>query len=473
MIPFKNKKAVVLGAMMPGQAAVRLLHKQGCKVTLVGVAATELDRQRMREYLKGVPFEYHNDEEIDRDYLKSFDLVVLTPGGGRTFTAQVEEARKAGATVLSELDLALMFLRAPLIAVTGTNGKTTAVHVIKSIFEKSGKKVLTAGGEYEEYCEVAINPDKCDYYIFEINSSCLIRARSIAPQIAVLLNIHSGHSERHPTFKEYAEAKAKIFIDQKPEQFLVFPAQMKTVVELIQEKNPKSQRFPFSFSGPLAKGIYTDIPQKKYVFVNPKSGTSTFDYSRLGLVGIHNIETAMVGVCVAKLCGLQDALVQQALQELKAPRDRMEPLQKIAGVQYINDARASNAVATYAALYGFPDRSVILIAGGQLAPFLSDSGLLEMIKQKVHTLVIFGSARREFHRVWEGLTDSYVVPDLKDAVELASKKAEKGFTVLFSPASRPEFHSHGSTQRRGDEFRRCVEEVSEMNRARQVVQRRI
>lgn len=472
MASLRGKKIAVLGTLDPGVSAVRFLGKQGAKVSLFGLT-TDLTTQRIREELKGIPYEFHPGPEIAKGVLNEFDGVVLTPGGGRLFQSRIDEARAAGVKVITDLDLALTHYKAPVIAVTGTNGKSTVVHLLKAIMEAAGKKVVAAGGDYLDFGDSLLQSGALDYVLLELNSSRLDRVATLNPFIAVMMNIYAGHSERHKSFKDYALAKGKIYRDQKPGNYFVFQKFSEPIQRLIKEQPPQGQMVPFAFKGPLEQGAWLDPANKELVFAGAGGEKSIVRLDRFSLPGTHNVENALAAFTVAKLCGISDEAVQKAFEQAGPPRDRMEIVAKLDGVVYINDARASNSTATLSSLHGFPDRSVVLVAGGEISPHSEDKYLLEMMKKKVKVLVIFGTKRRQFFKIWGETAETFVVPELKDAVEVASNHAEKGNIVLFSPASRPEMHTHGSTQKRGEEFRRVVKEVEEMVKARRTLSRRI
>ncbi len=464
MINLKNKRVAVLGLLHPGLATIEFACKQGAKVKAYGFA-TDAEKGKIHEQLKGHSFELIT-EDLKPDGLQDSEIILLTPGGSRRYASQLEHERAQSKPIFTDLELACSIWKAPVIAVTGTNGKSSVVKIIQTLFETAHKKVLVAGGDYEDFSRALLKPASVDYVILELNSSRLARVAHFHPHVAVFLNLYAGHSERHATFKEYAEAKAKIFIEQTEKDFVVFSSE--TVYKLLKDKGCKAQRFPFSVSHRLTRGVYLDSSSKQIVFSDDQNedNFSAFSFSNLGLVGNHNLENCMAAIAVAKICNLPDEAIQKALESLKALPDRMEPLQKIEGIRYFNDAKSVNPIATYSVLHGFEDHSVVLIAGGRFTPHAENKYFSEMLAKKVRCLILIGTERRQFHKLWGENLESYVVPTLKDAVELAAQKSEKGNSVVFSPASPPELHVHGSTQKRGETFRRLVRERAEIINSR-------
>lgn len=454
----KGKRIAVIGTLRHGLATVRLLADRGAEVDLYGI---EGDSEKIRDSLAGVPFNLMPGE-ISKDALESYHGIVLTPGGGRLFPVAIAEAAKKGVKVLTDLDLALSQYQSPVIAITGSNGKSTVAHLIRHLLQAAGKKANCAGGEGPSFSESLIQPQPYDYAILELSSSRLSRVAKIDPFIAVLLNIYPGHGERHDSFKEYALAKAKIYRDQNEGNHLVHSAMSASIDRLLKEVPAASRKVPFSFQSGLQPGITLDPDKRRIVQRSAEGREASIDLASFPLKGTQNLENALAAVAVAKLCGLDLETIESALASVPSLPDRMEPVARVAGVEYINDARASNAMAALTSLHGFPDRSVLWISGGEWSPDAQNKNLIEMIRRKVKCLLIFGSKRRQFHKLWGSGVESYVLPVLTEAVKVAAKHAGRGDTVLFSPGLRPELHTHGTTQRRGQEFKTAVAELARL-----------
>ncbi len=471
MIQLRNKKVAVLGLLDPGIATIRFAHKQGAKVKAFGVAS-EAELARVKSELKGIAFELAAPK-IPKGGLLDADLIVQTPGSARPYKEEIEEARQKGIPILTDLELACQFYSAPIIAVTGTNGKSSVVKLIEKVLTLGGKKVLVAGGDFTDFADSLLKPGPFDHIVLELNSSRLKRVQNFHPHIAVLLNIYPGHSERHENLEEYASIKAKIFFQQTEKDFLVYESS-RFLKRLIQEKHCRAKTYPFSVVKQLPLGAsYSGLKDRQILFVSEQQDFSYFSADFPSLTGIPHVLNILAAVNVAKLCAVPDEVVQKMIADFQPIPDRLEFVRNLEGVGYYNDAKSVNLTSTAVALDSFADGSVILIAGGQYKSKQYYQKLRPQLSQKVRCLVIFGGYRKKFHEKWGEATETYIVPTLVDAVKVAAKKAEKGNKVLLSPACPPETHMHPSPHHRGEEFKRLVQEVAEMSRVRQMIPRRI
>ena len=463
MASLRSKKVVVLGLLHPGVATIRFLHQQGALVKAFGVASEE-DVRRIKSQLQGVEFEL-STPDIPKGALLAADLIIQTPGGGRRYKAEIAEAGKKGIPIVTDLELACQFFRSPIIAVTGTNGKSTVIHMVKTALELAKKKVVVAGGDYLDFAASIPLAAQCDYILLELNSSRLDRAKNFHPHIAVLTNIYPGHAERYETFEEYISIKAKIFQSQDENDYLVHPS-VPQIRTLIGDKKARAKRLPFSIGHHVEHGVQYDPKNNIALFRSFTKLENHFSLKTPALIGAHNIENYLAAIAVSKVCGLSDSIVQEMINKTPSLPDKMEILQTIDGITYINDAKAVNMAATAKSLYHCKDHSVVLITGGVYILQQQYQELIPLLKEKARSLIIFGEKRRRFYEKWKGATQIYVVPELKDAVRLATRMAEKGNVVLFSPASRPEPTVYATTHVRGEEFRRLVRDIAELSKAR-------
>jgi len=471
MLSLRNKKVTVLGLLDPGLAAIRFLQKQGAKVIAVGVV-TDAILQEIKEEFKNTPCQFFSPE-IPKNTLLNSELVIQTSGGGRKYSVEIEEARAKGVPILTDLEFACQYYQAPMIAVTGTNGKTSVVKIIQSLLEQGGKKVLVAGGDYQDFCDSLLKTGPWDFVLLELNSSRLFRLGHFHPHIAVLLNLYPGHSERHGSFEEYSKIKAKIFKELDATDYLVCQDQQE-IVDLVRGLGVKGKVFPFSFFKPPVRGTFFQAGKpRKIVFLSAKGDKHEFVADALGLEAVSDYLNLMAGVTVAKLCGIEDSQVQAGIRQFKSLPNRLEFVRSIEGVRYFNDAKSVNVASTSVALDTFPDKNVILIAGGQYKSKQFYNFLLPNLEKKVRVLVLFGEYRRKFEEKWGKATETYVVPTLMEAVQLASKFAQKGDVVLFSPACVAESHVHANPKARGDEFKRVLGEIAELAKIRHMAPKRL
>ncbi len=469
MIALRNKRAAVLGLMDAGIAAILFLQKQGAKVAGFGVATDlELDRARQRIKSSSIPL---TTEDPPPRFLEEFELVILTPGWIR-YKAEVEAARQRGTPTWSDLELACEFFKVPVIAVTGTNGKSTVMYLLKNLFAGGGKQALLAGGDYTDFGESIQAATGSDYILAELSSARLASTEKFHPHIAVLTNLYPGHAERHESFEAYGRAKGRIFAEQDAGDFLIHQYS-EEILKVLAEVGCRAKTYAFSLrknSNP--NGAYYDPQNKTAVLVEAGQESARFSLEHWPLKGAHNKENLLAALCVAKLCGIPKDSTQKTIDSITPLQNRMETVQKIEGVAYVNDAKSSNVMATICSLAEFDNGKVVLIAGGEYMSQQFYRVLQEPLKQKVRCLIIFGHYRERFFKHWGEVTETYLVPTLEEAVQLASRKAGKGESVLFSPASRPERHVHRSSEKRGLAFKKAVQDIGKMSKTRRLYQPR-
>ncbi|HKY62351.1 MAG TPA: UDP-N-acetylmuramoyl-L-alanine--D-glutamate ligase [bacterium] len=462
MLVLKGKRVAVLGLMDAGVAAIRFLAAQGAKVQAYGVA-TENDLKRIRAELKTVSYELFV-ESPTRQALESQDYVILTSGGYH-YHEVTDPLRAAGKTFLTDLELASHFYTRPIIAITGSNGKSTTIHLVKAFLEAGGKKVLTAGGDHVDFAQSLCEKTPYDYVLLELSSARLRETERFRPHIAVFLNLYPGHSDRHDSMRSYGLAKSKIFSGQGEDDFLVHQASHE-IQEIIREVGSKAKALRFSVYEELEVGIFYRSRGNSLRFRDGKGNESKYRLERFSFPGPHNIENLAAAVLVAKICGIPDEIIRKTIETVAPLPDRVELITKIGGVAYYSDARSSNAIATLKSLQTFPDGKVILIAGGEYMEHQLYWMLKDTIAKKAKALVVFGMNREHFRKHWEGSTQILMSENLETAVEIANRLAEKGDIVLFSPAARPEPAVHMTVKKRSLVFRQAVEKNAELSKVR-------
>jgi UDP-N-acetylmuramoylalanine--D-glutamate ligase len=471
MHPLKNKRVAILGLLDPGVAMVRFAAQQGAQVTAFGFH-TEREMKQVHKELKDVEAEIISKDNIPLDALLPFDLIVITTGGHRLYGGPLAKAEAAGVPVATDLEIACERYSAPIIAVTGSNGKSSVVHLIEKAIEWDGKTVMVAGGEYTKFGNTLLNPTKTNYILMELNSTRLQETRKFRPYISVFLNLYAGHVDRQKNFAEYGAAKAKIFEQQTPKDFAVIQAS--TDIAPYAQRKCKAQLYAFSFAQPVQRGAYYDKANHQGIYIAKNGDKSLFSFKKVRHpLGPHHIENFLAALTVAKILKISDEAIQKMIDTFEPMENRMELVPTMDGVRFFNDAKSINVVATARALQSFPDHSVILIAGGEYKTNQFYQTLKEVLKKKAKILIIFGIHRNSFFKKWEGCTETYVVPTLNDAVYLAYRKAERNDNILFSPAATPEPMAHKTIPNRGKDFKRLIREQSEVKRRSQYLQDRV
>lgn len=391
---FRGKKILVVGFGASGRAAVRFFQREGAEV-----AVTD-DR-----FGKNPP-----------EVFKRRDLILVSPGVPLDLPG-LKLARRYRIPIIGEFGLAAEWIQRrgiPIIAVTGTNGKSTTVTLIAEILKKGGKKVALAGNIGRPLLEVVMDDKKLDWVVAEVSSYQLETAPQFRPRIGVLLNITEDHLDRYKSMRQYASAKFRIFGEQGKGDFLIY-----------------NKDDPIIFKG-VRRARAKKIP----------------------ITGILNSQNQAAAAAVARLVGVPPAVVQKVFENFKGLPHRVEFVRRAQGVRYYDDSKGTNVDAVVKALSGFPDRRVILIAGGR------DKGgsyapLREMVQKKARLIILIGEGRHKMQKALRGKTEIVTVEKLEEAVPLAAKRAEAGDVVLLSPACSS-FDQFRDYKERGDLFQKLV-----------------
>jgi len=460
MMELKGKKVAVLGLTDDGLAMVNALSQAGARVAGFGtgtpghVKAVEQRFQKISGQLtwKGIP----------EEALTSFDLIVDTPGGGN-FIPSRDFAKKQGVKVLSDLDLALKFMPAPLIAVTGTNGKSTTVALIRDMLIQQGFKVVAVGGDFSSWAERLTDKKAYDYYVLEVNSRRLEISDSLHAHIAVLLNLYPAHGDRHEGgVPAYIEAKAKVFAHQTSKDFLIHEESAGNLRELLRIKSPPSTRVPFSLDSPLSsQGVYRS--EKDLIYRGPSGEEESYSLAKAKSRTPAYLMDLMSAIAAAKLCRVTPPNIQAVIDNFSGLPSRMEKIRTVGDVVFIDDSRATNIGATAWALAS-SSRPIIWIAGGGLVDGARLQDLPKEIKGRVKLIVLFGSDRKTLVRTLSDVAPIIEVDRLKEAVALAHQKADPKDWVIFSPFCPPDLRTQKPGRSRGSEFKKLVKDLPEAPR---------
>lgn len=443
----KGKTVLVVGLARTGVALSRFLAGAGARVTVTDqAAAPDLAASRLEIQGLGVM------EELGalQPQWQGYDFILLSPGVPLELP-WLDAARKAGIPVWGELELAGHFLKRPLIAVSGTNGKTTTTTLVGEMLKASGLKPLVGGNIGTPLVALLPQQEEADCLVVEVSSFQLDTAPHFHPQAAALLNITPDHLDRYPSFAAYIASKARLFRCQGPEDLRVLNADDAAVRAL--GRGP-GRAYYFSTSYPQAEGAWVE---PEAVRVRLAGGWEiTFPLSQIRLPGRHNLENIMAALLLALDAGAQPAACREVLAQFRGLPHRLEWVANVGGVEFYDDSKGTNVGAVARSLAHFM-RPVILIAGGRDKD--SDFSLLSpLIRAHVKALVLLGESRDLLARVWQGLAPAHMVRDLEEAVAQAQKLAQPGEVVLLSPACAS-FDMFKDYAQRGETFQRLVREV--------------
>lgn len=446
----ENKKIVVVGLGRSGVAAARFLVHQGARVTVTDsapmetlkAAAESLDGLDVRLCLGG-----HDAEDFN-----TADLVVLSPGVPHTLPI-LDPARNRGIPVIGEMELAARFVTEPILAVTGTNGKTTTTELTAEMLKRSGKRVFTGGNigtpliAYVD--DVGI---RADVVVAEVSSFQLDTSVQFRPDIAVLLNISDDHLDRYPGFGAYAESKWRIFANQRNTDTAILNAMDATVTDLM-DKCPIAAQQQYFSDRPISIGA--QIEKDRIVILDHNRVADVFSLKQSNLIGPHNHENTAAACLAARAAGATDTGIQQAVDAFKGLPHRLETVGRIRGVRFVNDSKATNVDALRRALECF-ERPVVLIMGGQNKQ-CDFAQLRSAVRRRVKTVVAMGEAKGEIASSLKGTPQQGMVgvASLEEAVEKAFAATVEGDTVLLSPACAS-FDMFDSYAHRGNRFKEIV-----------------
>ena len=446
----KNKNVLVVGLARSGVSALRLLLKEGAKVTVTDTAGKDKLVDAVSR-LKGLSISYELGGHNLETFLKS-DLIIISPGVPYK-SEYLLKAREKGIPVISEIELAYNLLKPPIIGITGTNGKSTVTTLTGELIKACKRNVFVGGNLGTALTDAVLSDKKWDAAVAEISSFQLETIRDFRPKTAVLLNITPDHLDRYDSMDEYVWAKARIFENQDKSDFAVLNADDAYTSDII--KNIKSDIILFSRLKSIDRGVYI----KGNDIVSNISGKDeiVIKTDELGIKGVHNIENAMASIAAAQLSGCPVEFMRPALKRFAGLEHRLELVKTINGVKYINDSKGTNVGAVVKSLEGFSE-PVILIAGG-----LDKGGdftpLRGLVKEKVKCLILIGKAKDKIADAVGGLTDTIFASSLEDAVNIASHKADKGDVVLLSPACAS-FDMFKNYEERGRVFKEAVSRLA-------------
>ena len=441
----KDKRALVVGLGKSGVASALFLKSRGARVT---VSDSKPEAELRSEILllldHGITVETggHGDRTF-----RGQDLIVVSPGVPFD-SPQLEQARTLGEPVIGEVELAAQFLSGPIVAITGANGKTTTTTLAGEIIAAGKFPMLVGGNIGTPAISFADQARPDTWTVLEVSSFQLETIVSFRPRIAVILNITPDHLDRHKTFANYVNAKARIFENQWPDDFAVLNADDPTTAGLADRT--RAQLFWFSRKKEVEEGSF--VRSGHILFRDGKSEREIMPLSEIPLKGAHNLENVLAGVSIGALVGCQPGQIREAVRNFKAVEHRLEFVAKIAGVDYYNDSKATNVDATIKALESFP-ANIHLILGGKDKG--SDYSVLnELLRERVKRVYTIGAAAA---KIESQIAGTEIVPSqtLENAIRRASESAATGDIVLLAPACAS-FDQFENYEHRGRVFKEIV-----------------
>ncbi len=440
-----GKRALVVGLGKSGVASALFLKAHGAKVTVSDTKSGDELRNEIPVLLDhGITVETggHGDRTF-----RGQDLIVVSPGVPVDAPPLVQ-ARALGEAVIGEIELAAQFLAGPIVAITGSNGKTTTTTLTGEIMTASGFQALVGGNIGTPAISLAERAKPETTIVLEISSFQLETIQTFRPKIAVVLNVTPDHLDRHRTFEVYVDAKARVFENQKGSDFAVLNADDLTCVAMAARTH--AEVFWFSRQKEVQHGA--SLCGGNIVFRDNSGQREIMQIAEIPLKGAHNLENVLAAVCAGALMGCAPERIRQAVCDFKAVEHRLEFVATIRGVDYYNDSKATNVDATIKALESFPSKIHLILGGKDKG---SDYTVLnDLLRQRVKRVYTIGAAAAKIESQIKG-AEVVHAETLDSAIRKANALAESGDVVLLAPACAS-FDQFKSYEHRGKTFKEIV-----------------
>jgi len=447
----KNRHIVVVGAARSGLAVASLLKRKGARVFVTDHSAiADTVKKTLKEL--GIPFE----ENGHSDKARGADFLALSPGVP-TEAPLVQEYLQAGKKVFSEIEVASWFNKSSMIAVTGSNGKTTVTNWLDHTWKKAGRDHVTGGNIGHAFSDLVEQTDVNSEAILEVSSFQLDHIKGFHPHVSMLLNVTPDHLDRYnDDFNKYAAAKFRITENQNDQDWFIYNYDdPKTAEHVASLKKKEDAPKLLAFSNQRE-------PDKNGAFVRDENIILKFNQeeevlmpiSDVNLSGKHNLNNGLATALAARASEIQSDVIRESLRTFEGVEHRLEHVRTVNGVKYINDSKATNINAVWYALDSF-DVPLTLILGGR------DKGndyseLAELIRKKVHTIIAIGEARPLIEEQLKTVVPHFeTAKTMNDAVRQAKNGAKRGEVVLLSPACSS-FDMYDNYEHRGNEFKKAV-----------------
>lgn len=447
----KGKRVTVIGGARSGLAVAKLLKKLGADVFI-----SDVKKPEQIKYVKftlndldemGIKYEFggHSDKVFDCDFM------VISPGVPSN-SEVVQKALERGIKVLSEIEVASWFCKAPIVAITGTNGKTTTTSLIGHIFKTAGIKTIVAGNIGNPFSDYVLDADEKSVVVLEVSSFQIDHIESFRPKVSVLLNITPDHLDRYSSFADYIASKFRIFKNQKSDDFAVYNYDDGIVQPYVERLDVI--KLPFSVIDELSYGAF--VRDGKIILRFKNKEEEILKMGELKIRGIHNVYNSLAAALAARAMEIKDEIIRESLQSFEGVPHRLEFVREINGVKFINDSKATNVNSLWYALESF-DEPIILIAGGK------DKGndyskVYDLVKKKVKLIIAIGESKEKVYNEFKNLTNVVKVDSMEEAVKKAYSEAKPGDVVLLSPACAS-FDMFEDFEHRGEVFKKIVNEL--------------
>jgi UDP-N-acetylmuramoylalanine--D-glutamate ligase len=455
----KGKKVLVVGLGKSGEAAVKYLTAQGAKVTITD----EKTKQELSPAFARLDALKPTWElgKFNEKTFTSADIIFLSPGVPRTLP-EVAAAVAARIPFTNDIELVREHVKVPLIAITGSNGKTTTTTMITEMLKADGKAVFCGGNIGVPALDYVNNDVKADVVVLEVSSFQCESLSEFRPDVAVITNMEPNHLDRYPGgLESYYEAKRALVAKMTADDTVVFNLDNPQSVKWWKEGVFKAKPLFFTRRDPMAIGVAekfygTYLKRPDFISKMPKGGELKTSTLGMRLPGDHNRENFMAAINAVRAVGCSNEAIQKVVLDFRGVEHRLELVRKKDGVSIFNDSKATSVAAVQRSLSSFT-QPIILIAGGRdkeedFAP------LMELVKRKVKNLILVGEAKEKINRALGDFSETFLVGTMEEAVLIAYQKSRNGDVVLFSPACTS-YDMYKSYEERGEYFKKLVAQL--------------
>ena len=450
----KNRKIMIVGLAKTGVALAKFLCEAEAEVS-VSDHKSVAELPDALEEIEDLNIHYDLGGHTPKAMLAQ-EMIILSPGvspGLQIF----HYARQHGVQITSDIEFASQMIDEPIIAITGTNGKTTVAEMTNAFLTKSGIKTWIGGNYGNPLIEYVRSGEKADVLICEVSSFQLELVKTFTPQTIVFTNIAPNHFDRYKSLDGYIKAKKRIFLNTNAKTKSILNADDKQVVNIANDPIVQEGHILyFSRKASLESQVMNigggvHIGDEMRIRVRPE--IEVYSSAKIKILGDHSIENMIAAICAARDYGAQPVVIQEVIDSFKPLPHRLEYVRKVGGVCFYNDSKSTNVHAVGRALAAF-DENVILICGGKDANLSFDS-LANIVKEKVKTLILFGESKEKINRSIGDCSDTFLIGTFEEAVLMAYQKSKISDTVLLSPGC-PSFDLFDSYIERGNYFKRII-----------------
>jgi UDP-N-acetylmuramoylalanine--D-glutamate ligase len=449
-----------VGFGLSGVAVARYMVKQGARVTVT-------DMKQKSELTDSVNAcaDLKIEYELGKHNPKSFhmaELIVVSPGVPLNIKP-LEEAREKQIPITSEVELAAQALKEPLIAITGTNGKTTTTAMIGEMFAADDKPAYVGGNIGKPLLNYVTDEGKAQFVVAELSSFQLDLTEKLTPACAVFTNLEEDHLDRYPDMMAYTASKKKLLKACDRNSFVILNHDDPNIQRFADESQGRqiwfTKKNPMEVGGTFAEnfcGVYWNAP-KKQIVSRVVGKEEVYDLAQFRLFGEHNRENLMAAICAARAMGVSPKAIQTVINTFKGVPHRLEFVRKKDGVFFFNDSKGTNVMSAKRALASFTANPIILIAGGK-DKGMDYTPLADLVKKRVKILILLGEAKEKINRAIGDFAETYLVGTFEEAVLLAYQKSRSGDIILLSPGCSS-FDMFRNFEERGDYFKKIVTQL--------------